>query len=315
MIGLGTHSRRIGHALPHQVALGLRRHRLGRRQGGVSALLVSQKPPQIHSASTLRSAGPQRLPQDRLPRRHRHARRVERFTPGPRTRAASELLHPLLRGTTPPQKRGFEALLKATVDLARDAGILSGRSKEVALDSTGYEAGHTSEYYGRRSGLKKSHFPKLTAICDTRSHIYLSGLADQGPKPDSTEFRSTVLLGYSVQPFDVLFADAGYDGESHHVLIRERLGAISIIPARVGRPSSRPPRGRYRRQMASQFPKKRYGQRWQLESCFSQDKRRFGSSVEGRSYWTRCRKLHLRLLVHNVAILLCLWIGQAAEAA
>ena len=46
-----------------------------------------------------------------------------------------------------------------------------------------------------------------------------------------------------------------------------------------------------------------YGQRWQIESAFSQDKRRFGSAVAGRDTPARSRQLHLRLLVHNLALL------------
>jgi hypothetical protein len=56
--------------------------------------------------------------------------------------------------------------------------------------------------------------------------------------------------------------------------------------------------------MASHFPKEFYGQHWHLENGFSQDKRCFGSWVAGHGYWSRCRKLLLRILVHNLAIIL-----------
>ena len=140
-------------------------------------------------------------------------------------------------------------------------------------------------------------------LCDTRTHLYLSGLADQGPKPDDIEFRPTVIMGFAFQPFRELLADAGYDAERHHRLVRQVLGARSVIPPRRGRPTTRPATGHYRRLMQTRFPKQRYGQRWQAESCFSQDKRRFGSWVNGRTYGSRNRKLYLRLLVHNLALI------------
>ena len=55
--------------------------------------------------------------------------------------------------------------------------------------------------------------------------------------------------------------------------------------------------------MALEFPKQCYGQRWQVESCFSQDKRRFGSALRARSQQTQYGELYLRVLIHNIAII------------
>lgn len=46
-----------------------------------------------------------------------------------------------------------------------------------------------------------------------------------------------------------------------------------------------------------------YGQRWQVETVMSMLKRRQGSAVAGRSYWSRCRDLMLMVVAHNVMIL------------
>jgi transposase len=187
--------------------------------------------------------------------------------------------------------------------MGRTRGLIPEKSPQAAIDSTGYEAGHTSHYYGRVCGLRKSHYPKLTAVCDTKAHIYTSAVANQGPFPDHREFAAAVLEGYGNQPFDEILADAGYDAEHHHQLVRDVLGATSVIAPNAGRPTRKLPPGRYRREMVESFPKERFGQRWQVESSFSQDKRRFGSFVSGRSYWSRCRNLLLRVLVHNAAII------------
>ncbi len=203
------------------------------------------------------------------------------------------------------RKKRWETLMDAAVSEARRSGMVEERCRQAALDSTGYENGHTSIYYGQRTGVKKRHFPKVTALMDTRSHFYLSGVMNQGPHSDQREFREAVRTAYARVPFDELLADAAYDSEPNHVLLRETMGVRSIMPALIGRPTDKAPRGRYRRQLARRFPRKRYGQRWQSESGFSQDKRRFGSSIEGRSYWARCRKLNLRFLLHDVALLLC----------
>jgi transposase len=199
-------------------------------------------------------------------------------------------------------------LLGATVELARSKEIIDKTSKCVAIDSTGYQAWHSSEYYGRRCGLKKSHFPKLSVVLDTRSHLYLSAVASRGPKPDYSEFLPAVHQALKHQRFDTLLADAGYESEAIHVLCREVLGVRSIFPTtRRGRPRKNGRRrnlnGRYRRQLSRRFPRKTYGQRWQIESAFSQDKRRFGSYVNGRDHYSQCRGLLLKVLVHNLAII------------
>lgn len=198
--------------------------------------------------------------------------------------------------------------MAASLEQARRTGLLPGACKQAAIDSTGYEAGHTSHYYGRRAGLKKRHFPKLTAVADTKTHMYLWTVANQGPYPDHREFKPAVAQAHSLQPFGQLLADAGYESEAAHQFCREELGVISIIPTtRRGRPRHDGRRsamaGGYRKRLCRRFPRKAFGQRWQVESAFSQDKRRFGSAVRGRTYHSRCRNLRLRVLVHNAAII------------
>jgi hypothetical protein len=102
-----------------------------------------------------------------------------------------------------------------------------------------------------------------------------------------------------------LSADAGYDSESNHRLCRDRHGIRSLIPPKHGRPTHKPAKGRYRRLMQTRFDKRRYGQRWQVETVVSMIKRRQGSATSGRSYWSRRRDLMLMTLSHNIMILFC----------
>ena len=204
---------------------------------------------------------------------------------------------------TAAKKRGFLKLLEATLRNARRSGLIKDSTANCAIDSTGYEAGHTSSYYGKRCGLKKSRYPKLTTVCDLRSYLYLSAIADSGPKPDDIEFHRAVREAFKLQPFKRLLADAGYDSEKHHRYLREFLGVRSVIPPTRGRPTQKLPRQKYRRRMATHFPRTTYGKRWHIESSFSQDKRRFGSQISAQTYWSQCRELYLRVLVHNIALI------------
>jgi hypothetical protein len=138
-------------------------------------------------------------------------------------------------------------------------------------------------------------------VCDTQSHLFTSAVADRGPQPDDIEFAEALLMAHRTLPFDEMLADAGYDSEANHAFIRDRLGANSVIPPLRGRHG--PPRGARRRQMYESFPTERYGQRWQIESAFSQDKRRFGSEINASRPKTQNIELLMRVLVHNAAII------------
>ena len=77
---------------------------------------------------------------------------------------------------------------------------------------------------------------------------------------------------------------------------------IPIIANRVGRPTTKLPSGKYRRIMATRFNKQLYGQRWQLETINSVIKRRLGSFLRARTYWSQLREMMLRLFTYNVLV-------------
>ena len=51
------------------------------------------------------------------------------------------------------------------------------------------------------------------------------------------------------------------------------------------------------------FPKKQYGQRWQVETVNSMIKRLLGAALRARTYWSQSREILLRVLTLNVMIL------------
>lgn len=173
----------------------------------------------------------------------------------------------------------------------------------MAIDSTGLESRHVSHYYGQRTGLRMRRFPRLSAVCDTHSHLFLAAVANRGPHSDHMEFRPAVSQAYQNQPFTHLVADAGYDAEANHHFVRSTFAAHTTIPACQGRPTEKLPTGAHRREMVTAFDQEAYGQRWQVESAFSQCKRRLGSALRARQYWSQCREILLRLLVHNLMII------------
>ena len=151
-------------------------------------------------------------------------------------------------------------------------------------------------------------FPKMGLVCDCDSHLILAAVSGRGPTPDHPHLIEALLDAAARRRIDTLLADAGYDAEWVHAFLRDELDIRSIIPPTIGRPTDKPPTGRYRRQMAKYFKRpparRRYGQRWQVETVFSMIKRRLGETLSARSYHRQNRALLLKAVVHNILILL-----------
>ena len=195
---------------------------------------------------------------------------------------------------------------------AVDRGLIGDRPT-AAVDATGLESRHTSQYFVKRSG--KDHaartYTKLTVACDTASHFLAGATVTTGPSNDSPQFRPVVAQASLAVAWDRVPADAAFDSEAHHAYAREDRGVRSTVIPVNGRGHAGAPGGRYRRQMARRFRKKPegsrhrrvYGQRWQVESAFSRHKRRLGSALGGRSDASRERECYLRVLTHNLMLL------------
>jgi hypothetical protein len=188
------------------------------------------------------------------------------------------------------------------------------RLKRAALDSTGLDCGHASRHYiRRRNGAAKqwqtvaySYYAKLEAAFDCTSHLMLGVLVGRGPRPDTDRFVPLLDTTLSNVRISSALADAGYDSEGNHRYAREDCGVRSFIPASAGRPTAKPPTGHYRRRMKQRLNKDygSYGQRSQAETGFSMFKRRLGSTVNGRSYWSQRRDLLLMAITYNIMLVL-----------
>ena len=191
--------------------------------------------------------------------------------------------------------------------LARENGLLV-EEIEVAGDSTGLESRHMSRYYAIRLGkrIRMGRFPKVSAVCDCRTHLFLSARVTRGPRHDMCEGPSILRQAGGRAKLKRVLLDAGYDAEHCHELIREELKAESVIPVKGGRGTRKWPTGKYRRMMKRDFPKEAYGQRWQIESAISRDKRLLGSEVRATSWPGQKHEGYLRELTHNFMLLLSL---------
>jgi len=215
------------------------------------------------------------------------------------------------------QKASHRLLMTVPVRALLDETVRQqmGRRRRVptaAIDSTGLECSSASAYFVNRrkkvgTAWKKvvyHRYPKLGVVCDVQSHFIFAYEARRGPKPDVNEFKSLVAQALTRVRMTTILADAGYDSEGNHSFARDEHGIRSVIPAKHGRPTTKPASGRHRRVMQVRFNHDAYRQRAQVETLMSMIKRRQGSHVRGRTYHSQCRDLRLMVLTHNIMILL-----------
>jgi hypothetical protein len=201
------------------------------------------------------------------------------------------------------------AMFDAVLAIALRRKVRKKRARLAAVDGTGLESRHVSRYYVRRkakggSGTQEtaySRYPKVVLVTDCSTHLVLAAIAGRGPGSDLVQFKAAIKDAVGRARIGALLADADYDAEWVHEHVRG-LGIRTVIPAGRGRPSEKPPAGKWRRRMRRGLDKKKYGQRWQTETVNSMIKRRLGSALRARCYWSQCREIILRVITHNVMI-------------
>jgi hypothetical protein len=203
-------------------------------------------------------------------------------------------------------------LLDAVLDRAVTAKVRKRGVPLAAVDGTGMETRHTSRYYVKRRSstgtttqeMTYSKYPKVVLVTDCQTHLVLAAVPGRGPGSDLRQFEGAVKEAAGRARIGTLLGDADFDAEWVHEHVRRTDGIRTIIPPERGRPSAKPPAGKWRRWMRQQFEKlkAKYGQRWQTETVNSMIKRRLGAALRARTYWSQCREIILRVITHNVMI-------------
>jgi hypothetical protein len=118
-----------------------------------------------------------------------------------------------------------------------------------------------------------------------------------------------------IRRISVVVADKGYDSEENHVIIREKLDGLSIIPSRYENVPIWKTHGRYRKEMKRGYNKILYNQRNKDETIVSVIKRLFGEHITSRLIRMQNRELTFRCIAYNAHRMLKLviirWILQS----
>lgn len=223
-------------------------------------------------------------------------------------------------------------MLDVLAELFAEAHLLKLSIKPLSIDSTCYEVRHRSRHYDRvcrkmqlREGEKYAEkrriskrqvnlarsrkvraMPKLALAVAAACHLILAARVHTGNGSDQPDFKPLLRCAGKRANVRVVVADAGYDSEKNHRVAREEMKVRSIIPATIGRPTTKPPKARYRRLMHSRFARKadgrNYGQRAQSETVNSMMKRNFGDALRSVVPERREKEMLLRVLTHNIML-------------
>ena len=202
--------------------------------------------------------------------------------------------------------------------------------RPLTIDSTCFEERHRSHHYDRvcrkmnlRDGgkyaekadpdevnasrsRKARRMPKLALAVASGCHLVLAARAHTGTGSDSPDFQPLLYRAWKRANVRDVVADPGFDGEHNHRAARLDMGVRSVIPPSIGRPSAKPPAGRFRRLMRQRFDrradKRTYGQRAQSETVNSMIKRNFGDALRSIPPKRREQEMLLRTLTHNVML-------------
>jgi hypothetical protein len=261
----------------------------------------------FYPASIVCDIGSEAILKNRLPWHYSDAQGLFRVAQDLRIKKHTSLLNSLLCRKKATKKRAFDKLLASIFNQAHQLKLIEARPTG-AIDATGLETRYTSQHFIRcrkRESFYRRRWPKLTIVCEIKTHLIAGCRVTRGPSMDFPNLQKVIEEAEKYVHFDQVLADAGYDSEFNHEFCRDKLNIRSTIIAYNPRRTTKLPTAKYRRQMATKFDTKTYGQRWQVESVFSRHKRLLGSALRNRNAESRKRECLLRVLTHNLMIIRC----------
>lgn len=270
-----------------------------------AGILTPIFPKAFHTTPVVRHFGSEAIFENRLSWYYTNAQRFLRSTQGAGPKADTSLFNPLLCREAFDKKRAFEKLLGSIFNQAHQLKLIQKRPT-AAIDATGLETRYTSQHFircRRRESFYRRRWPKLTIVCEVKTHLIAGCSITCGPSMDFPNLHKVMRQADKYVHFHQVLADAGYDSEFNHEFCRDELGIRSTLIAYNPRRSRKLPSAKYRRQMATAFDVFAYGQRWQVESVFSRHKRLLGSALRNRQAESRNRECLLRVLTHNLMII------------
>jgi hypothetical protein len=170
----------------------------------------------------------------------------------------------------------------------------------IGIDSSGFKITNASQYYTDRVKIQKKYL-KLSVSADMLFQLICIIKIRRAPtKHDIIDFPPLVIKASEILPISITVVDKGYDSEHNHVIVREYVHALSIIPPGYQSVPLWKTYGRYRKQMKRGYSRILYNQRNKDETIMSVIKRLFGEHIKSRLVRTQNRELSFRCIAYNM---------------
>ena len=169
----------------------------------------------------------------------------------------------------------------------------------AGIDATGFKITYASEYYTKKVKLRKK-YAKLSIVADVLKQVICNIKIRRAPtRHDNVDFNEMITKISKIKKLSVVVADKAYDSEDNHVLVREKLHGLSIIPPRYEQVPVWKTRGKYRKKMKREYNKILYNQRNKDETIVSVIKRLFGEHISSILVRMQNRELAFRCIAYN----------------
>jgi len=171
-------------------------------------------------------------------------------------------------------------------------------TKIVGIDATGFSVENRSKHYEKRAALHSyRRYIKLSISADLNKQLILRQAIHKSPRND---YRDFMVVMNKLKP-KVVCADKGYDSNENHKFVIQELGAKSLIAIKdYGNKRHRNWRKDWRRVAKKQFDEKEYHQRSKVETIFSCVKRKYGSNLKAKDFYSQKKEVLCKLIAYNI---------------
>ena len=177
--------------------------------------------------------------------------------------------------------------------------LLPDRSADVVgIDGTGFSVENRSKHYEKRAALTSyRRYVKLSITADLDKQLIMKQSIHKSPRHDNKDF---MVLMHDVKAKTVC-ADKGYDSNENHRFVIQDLEAKSLISIKdYGDKKHRNWRKDWRRIAKRQFDEGEYHQRSKMETIFSCVKRKYGSNLRSKDFYSQKKELLCKLIAYNI---------------
>lgn len=191
----------------------------------------------------------------------------------------------------------LEELIADGINLTRK------RKLDTAIDATGFQLEDGSYSYLKRLGIatKKRRNLKLSGCVETNKHLFLSARIRKKHRHDNVDFKILIKKAKKNTGKKIRrnTSDKAYDSEANHEFA-ENEGFEHIAPLRNKTDKVWRTKGRHRKKLRRNFPRKKYHRRSIIENMWFCVKRLCGKVIFAKKWAMQKKELLAKVLAYNI---------------